>query len=184
MSALNDLSNSSDVLYLNNTVPNEVVDSSKRDIIIYIILFIISSVGNISVFTSLLRNRNRKLRINLLIFNLAIADLIVTFIMIPLEVGWRITESWRAGDFACRLLQALRAFGPYLSSMVLVCISFDRYFAIIHPLKVNDAHRRSKIMLYFSWIISIVCSIPQVCRLFSIKKLCDSKFVCLSKNWS
>ena len=166
MSHLSDISNSSDVVSVNDTfrsVPNEVVDSSKRDIIIYIILFIISSVGNISVFTSLLRNRNRKLRINLLIFNLAIADLIVTFIMIPLEVGWRITESWRAGDFACRLLQALRAFGPYLSSMVLVCISFDRYFAIIHPLKVNDAHRRSKIMLYFAWIISIVCSIPQVC---------------------
>lgn len=145
------------------SVPNEVVNSSTRDIIIYVILFIISSAGNISVFTSLLRNRNRKLRINLLILNLAIADLIVTFIMIPLEVGWRITGSWRAGDFACRLMQALRAFGPYLSSMVLVCISFDRYFAIIHPLKVNDSHRRSKIMLYFSWIISIVCSIPQVC---------------------
>ncbi|CAG2167863.1 unnamed protein product [Oppiella nova] len=142
-------------------IPSEVVNSSKRDIIIYSILFVISAAGNISVFTALLRNRNRKLRINLLIFNLAIADLIVTFIMIPLEVGWRITESWIAGDFACRLLQALRAFGPYLSSMVLVCISFDRYFAIIHPMKVNDAHRRSKIMLAFAWIISIVCSVPQ-----------------------
>ncbi|XP_054159631.1 adipokinetic hormone/corazonin-related peptide receptor variant I-like [Oppia nitens] len=142
-------------------VPKDVENSSKRDIIIYSILFVISAAGNISVFTALLRNRNRKLRINLLIFNLAIADLIVTFIMIPLEVGWRITESWIAGDFACRLLQALRAFGPYLSSMVLVCISFDRYFAIIHPLKVNDAHRRSKIMLSFSWIISIACSAPQ-----------------------
>ncbi|CAG2102264.1 unnamed protein product [Medioppia subpectinata] len=142
-------------------MPSEVENSSKRDIIIYSILFIISAAGNISVFTALLRNRNRKLRINLLIFNLAIADLIVTFIMIPLEVGWRITGSWIAGDFACRLLQALRAFGPYLSSMVLVCISFDRYFAIIHPLKVNDAHRRSIIMLTFAWIISIVCSIPQ-----------------------
>lgn len=146
---------------------NEIFDSSKRDIIIYCILFVISAAGNITVFTSLLRNPNRKLRINLLIFNLAIADLIVTFIMIPLEVGWRITESWIAGDFACRLLQALRAFGPYLSSMVLVCISLDRYFAIVHPLKVNDAHRRSKIMLTFSWMISIVCSVPQVCSIIS-----------------
>lgn len=55
-----------------------------------------------------------------------------------------------------------RAFGPYLSSMVLVCISIDRYFAVIHPLKVNDAHRRSKIMLTFAWLTSIVCSVPQV----------------------
>lgn len=46
--------------------------------------------------------------------------------------------------------------------MVLVCISLDRYFAVIHPLKVNDAHRRSKIMLTFAWLTSIVCSVPQV----------------------
>jgi gonadotropin-releasing hormone receptor len=149
--------------------PTEIFDSSKRDIIIYSILFVISAVGNITVFTSLLRNRNRKLRINLLIFNLAIADLIVTFIMIPLEVGWRITESWIAGDFVCRIMQALRAFGPYLSSMVLICISLDRYFAIVHPLKVNDAHRRSKIMLAFSWMISIACSAPQVCLIISFQ---------------
>jgi gonadotropin-releasing hormone receptor len=143
--------------------PTEIFGSSKRDIIIYSILFVISAAGNVTVFTSLLRNRNRKFRINLLILNLAIADLIVTFIMIPLEVGWRITGSWNAGDFACRLLQAMRAFGPYLSSMVLVCISLDRYFAIVHPLKVNDAHRRSRIMLTFSWMISVACSVPQVC---------------------
>lgn len=45
--------------------------------------------------------------------------------------------------------------------MVLVCISLDRYFAVIHPFKVNDAHRRSKIMLCFAWLTSIVCAVPQ-----------------------
>lgn len=143
-------------------LPPEINESAGRDILIYSILFVIAAAGNSTVFTALLRNRHRKSRINLLILHLAIADLIVTFIMIPLEIGWRITQAWIAGDFACRILQALRAFGPYLSSMVLVCISLDRYFAILHPLKVNDAQRRSKIMLTFAWMISVVCSIPQV----------------------
>ncbi|GFV40351.1 gonadotropin-releasing hormone II receptor [Trichonephila clavipes] len=93
--------------------------------------------------------------------HLAIADLIVTFIMIPLEIAWRFTVQWVAGNAACKILLYLRAFGPYLSSSVLVCISLDRYFAILHPLKVNDAQRRGKIMLGLAWATSLLSSIPQ-----------------------
>ena len=139
-------------------------ENSLFDVVIYAILLILSACGNLTVFNALLRNRNRiKLRINLVIFNLTIADLIVTFVMIPLEIGWRLTQSWIAGDFMCKIMMTLRAFGPYLSSMVLVCISLDRYFAIIHPFKSNNTER-SKKMLIFAWIISLVCSLPQVSR--------------------
>ncbi|XP_013774644.1 gonadotropin-releasing hormone II receptor-like [Limulus polyphemus] len=138
------------------------------EIVAYSLLLVVAAVGNVSVFVTLLRTRQRKSRIKLMILHLTVADLIVTFIMIPLEIGWRITMKWVAGDAACKIMQFLRAFGPYLSSMVLVCISLDRYFAILHPLKVNDAQRRSKIMLTFAWVISVICSIPQ-CVLFKVQ---------------
>lgn len=86
----------------------ELYMSSKVVVSIYSVLFIISSIGNTTVFISLVKNRNRKLRINLLILNLTIADLIVTYIMIPMEIGWRITNQWLAGDFMCRIMQAFR----------------------------------------------------------------------------
>lgn len=142
---------------------------SRVEAIVYILLFFLAAAGNVPVLISLIRNRRRKSRIQNMILHLAIADLIVTFIMIPLEVIWRITVEWIAGDIACRVMLFLRAFGPYLSSMVLVCISLDRYSAIVHPLRVNDAQRRAKIMLYFAWAISFACSVPQVrflCYLF------------------
>ncbi|XP_049838091.1 adipokinetic hormone/corazonin-related peptide receptor variant I-like [Schistocerca gregaria] len=78
------------------------------------------------------------------------------------EVGWRLTTQWVAGDAACKVFLLLRAFGLYLSSNVLVCVSLDRYFAVLHPLKVNDARRRGKIMLVFAWLIAFACSVPQV----------------------
>ncbi|CAN8029067.1 unnamed protein product [Ixodes persulcatus] len=135
---------------------------SAVQVVIYCILFIIAAGGNVPVFVTLLRNRHRKSRIKLMIMHLAIADLIVTFVMIPLEVSWRLTVQWTAGNFMCKLMQVFRAFGPYLSSMVLVCISVDRYFAVLHPLKVHDAQRRGKVMLAVAWYTSLVCSIPQV----------------------
>lgn len=78
------------------------------------------------------------------------------------QVGWRITGEWIAGNIACKILLFLRAFGPYLSSNVLVCVSLDRYFAVLHPLRVSDARRRGKSMLAVAWMASFVYCIPQV----------------------
>ncbi|XP_068249015.1 adipokinetic hormone/corazonin-related peptide receptor variant I-like isoform X2 [Palaemon carinicauda] len=136
-------------------------ERSINDIAAYSVLFVIAAIGNLTVFITLFRNRHRKSRVNLMIMHLAAADLMVTLINFPIEVGWRITVQWLAGNLACKLLNFLRAFGLYLSSLVLVCISLDRYFAIVHPLKVNDAQRRGKMMLSFAWSIAAVCSIPQ-----------------------
>lgn len=78
------------------------------------------------------------------------------------QIGWRLTVQWIAGNAACKVFLFLRAFGLYLSSNVLVCVSLDRYFAVLHPLRVNDATRRGKLMLAFAWGASLICSAPQV----------------------
>ena len=137
-------------------------DNARAVVAVYCVLFSVAAVGNLSVFLTLLRARHRKSRVSLLMTHLAAADLIVTFVMIPLEVGWRVTTQWLAGNVACKLFLFLRAFGLYLSSNILVCISLDRYFAIIYPLKVSDARRRGKLMLSFAWFTSLLCSVPQV----------------------
>lgn len=91
---------------------------------------VLSSIGNITVLVLLLKRRSSKLkrpsRVDTMLTHLAIADLLVTYIMMPLEIGWAFTVSWEAGDFMCRLMSFLRTFGLYLSSFVLVCISVDR----------------------------------------------------------
>ncbi|XP_029832065.2 gonadotropin-releasing hormone receptor isoform X1 [Ixodes scapularis] len=134
---------------------------SLVQVIVYSVLFVAAAAGNVSVFFSLFGERHRKSRIKLMILHLVVADLIVTFVMIPLEIIWRLTVQWTAGNVMCKVMQVLRAFGPYLSSMVLVCISVDRYFAVLHPFKVHDARRRGRMMLAAAWYTSLVCSSPQ-----------------------
>ncbi len=137
-------------------------DDSLMAVIVYCVLFVIAALGNLTVFITLFRNRHRKSRVKLFIMHLSLADLIVTFIMLPLETIWHITVAWKAGDIACRLLMFFRAFGLYLSSFILVTISLDRYFAILHPLSMNDSDKRSKLMLTLAWLFSGVASLPQV----------------------
>lgn len=144
-------------------VPREISFSSDNlmSVIAYSCLFVIAAVGNLTVFITLFRTRRRKSRVNCFIMHLSIADLIVTFIMLPLETAWHITVSWQAGEIACRVLMFCRAFGFYLSSFVLVAISLDRYFSIVHPLSIHDADKRGKLFLVFAWLLSSTASLPQ-----------------------
>ncbi|XP_063830199.1 adipokinetic hormone/corazonin-related peptide receptor variant I-like [Ostrinia nubilalis] len=128
---------------------------------VYSVLLVVGAIGNVTVFASLLRSRRRKSRVNLLMTHLVVADMIVTFIVIPLEIGWRTTNAWLAGNLACKFFLVLRAFGLYLSSNVLVCISVDRFFAILYPLRLAIARKRSKMMLYLAWVVALFCSLPQ-----------------------
>lgn len=145
-------------------LPREMTfnDDGVLSVIAYSCLFVIAATGNLTVLITLLRSRTIKSRVNTYIMHLSIADLIVAFIMLPLEIVWNITVSWEAGDAACRILMFFRALGFYLSSFVLVTISLDRYFSIVHPMSIHDAERRGKIMITLAWALSIIASLPQV----------------------
>ena len=98
-------------------------------IVIYSIIFLIASVGNTTSFVALLfMNKKQKLkltktRIRLILLNLCVGDLMVSYIILPLEIIWAITDSWLAGDFVCKLMMFLRTFGLYLSSFMIITIT-------------------------------------------------------------
>lgn len=95
------------------------------------ILFVISTIGNSTVLYLLTKRRLRgPLRIDIMLMHLAIADLMVTFLLMPLEIAWAWTVQWRSTDLMCRLMSFFRVFGLYLSSFVMVCISLDRWVAL------------------------------------------------------
>ena len=137
-------------------------DDNVFSIVAYSLMFLVAAVGNLVVFVVLFRSRRRRSRVNLYIMHLAVADLIVTFVTIPIEVSWHATVLWAAGDFTCRFFMFWRPFGFYLSSFVLIVISVDRYFAIVHPTSFSDAERRGKMMVRMAWFVCTVVSIPQV----------------------
>ncbi|KAF6216586.1 hypothetical protein GE061_000929 [Apolygus lucorum] len=130
-------------------------------IIFYSILFVISAVGNITVLVLLLRQKAKnRSRINFMLVHLTTADLLVTFILMPLEIAWAATVSWWAGDIACRVMQFFRTFGLYQSSFVLVCIAIDRYIAVLKPLSADKKTGRT--LMKISWVSAALCSLPQM----------------------
>lgn len=129
-----------------------------------LVLFVFAAISNLSVLISVTRGRGRRLASHLrpLIGSLASADLVMTFVVMPLDAIWNITVQWYAGDAMCKLLCFLKLFAMHSSAFILVVVSLDRHHAILHPLEALDAGRRNKKMLLAAWILSLLLASPQV----------------------
>uniref|UniRef100_A0A452HKG6 Type II GnRH receptor n=1 Tax=Gopherus agassizii TaxID=38772 RepID=A0A452HKG6_9SAUR len=106
--------------------------------------------------------RGKLSHVRVLLLHLAAADLLVTFVVMPLDAGWNLTVQWQAGDLACRLLMYLKLLAMYASAFITVVISLDRQAAILRPLAIAHAHRRNRLMLYAAWLLSAGLSLPQL----------------------
>jgi len=123
-------------------------------------LFFVSAIGNLFVLYCVL-TRNRKSHVHVITTHLVIANLVFTFISIPLDAIWNTTMSWRAGSFACKICQLLKQFGMYVSSLMVVMIAADRAVSILAPMaNINNQRKLVKIFLICTWINSFLFAIP------------------------
>nr|XP_057944905.1 gonadotropin-releasing hormone II receptor-like [Doryrhamphus excisus] len=135
--------------------------AAKVRVIVTFILCAVSTFCNLAVLWAASVHK-RKSHVRVLIVNLTAADLLVTFIVMPVDAVWNITVQWLAGDLACRVLMFLKLQAMYSCAFVTVVISLDRQSAILHPLAVSMAPRRNRLMLTAAWTMSALFSIPQM----------------------
>lgn len=136
--------------------------AARVRVIITFLLCGASAFCNLAVLWAAHSDGKRKSHVKVLIVNLTVADLLVTFIVMPVDAVWNITVQWLAGDFACRLLMFLKLQAMYSCAFVTVVISLDRQSAILNPLAINEARKRNRVMLTVAWGMSVLLSVPQV----------------------
>ena len=129
-----------------------------------LVLFVFAACSNLSVLISVCWGRGYRLAAHLrpLIASLASADLVMTFVVMPLDAVWNITVQWYAGDVMCKLLCFLKLFAMHSAAFILVVVSLDRHRAILHPLDSLDAGVRNRRMLLVAWTLSLLLASPQV----------------------
>ncbi|XP_019389366.1 PREDICTED: gonadotropin-releasing hormone II receptor-like isoform X1 [Crocodylus porosus] len=135
--------------------------AARVRVIITICFFLVAVCSNSAVLYSILRKR-RKSHVKLLILSLTAADLLVTFMVMPLDAVWNVTVQWYAGDLLCKLLNFLKLFAMYSAALVLVVISVDRHSAILHPFTFAGSSRRNRLMLCVAWVMSLFLASPQL----------------------
>lgn len=133
-------------------------------IIAVVSLFVafLTAGGNVLVLLSFRMNKKLRTTNNYFLLSLAIADVIIGFVSMPISTIYFITEKWLFGPLVCDLWLSLDYTVSNASVASLLLISFDRYFSITRPLtyRVNRTTRKVAFFIAFSWIISILMWTP------------------------
>lgn len=79
-------------------------------------------------------NQQMRSTTNLLIINLAVADLLFIVFCVPFTATDYVLPFWPFGDIWCKIVQYLIVVTAYASVYTLVLMSLDRFLAVVHPI--------------------------------------------------
>lgn len=102
--------------------------------VIFGIIVALGLLGNLLVIVVIIKNEKMRSTTNILILNLAIADLCFIIFCVPFTATAYATPTWPFGKIWCKVVQYLMYVCAYASVYTLVVMSLDRYMAVVHPI--------------------------------------------------
>uniref|UniRef100_A0A3B4ZVK4 Mu-type opioid receptor n=1 Tax=Stegastes partitus TaxID=144197 RepID=A0A3B4ZVK4_9TELE len=107
------------------------------------------------------RYTKMKTATNIYIFNLALADALVTSTL-PFQSVNYLMGTWPFGDLLCKTVMSIDYYNMFTSIFTLTTMSIDRYVAVCHPVKALDFRtpRNAKIVNVCNWILSSAIGLP------------------------
>ncbi|CAK9290318.1 unnamed protein product [Gordionus sp. m RMFG-2023] len=138
-------------------------------IIIYSLIFFFALIGNLIVIVVICGSKDmRGTTTYSYIANLAMADLLLITFCLPTAVAELFSqEIWPLGKYLCKAVPFLQSTVTQTSVLTILAISFERYFAICHPLKMQRYTSGASItrtIKYLSiiWGVSLLTSTPYI----------------------
>ncbi|XP_078619867.1 high-affinity lysophosphatidic acid receptor-like [Branchiostoma floridae x Branchiostoma japonicum] len=124
-----------------------------------ILMILITVLGNSVVCLIVFQKPVMRSAINLLLANMAAADIMVGVLSMPFTLIALIAGDWLLGTVFCQVHAFLYTICVMEGILILVTISVDRYMIIVRRKdKLNTT--RAKVLIAVTWIFSIVVSFP------------------------
>jgi hypothetical protein len=125
-----------------------------------VILFIV--LGNALVILAIAVDRTLSHVQNYFIGSLAVSDLLLGLLVMPLSLTYELTGHWFFGDIVCDLWLCTDVLLCTASILNLCLISLDRYWSITHAVSYAQwrTARRAMIMITVVWGLSTVICLP------------------------
>ncbi|XP_033215115.1 tachykinin-like peptides receptor 86C [Belonocnema kinseyi] len=128
----------------------------------------VATGGNVIVMWIVLAHRRMRTVTNYFLVNLSVADLLMSVLNCVFNFIFMLNSDWPFGGVYCTINNFVANVTVASSVFTLVVTSFDRYMAIMRPLKHHMSRRRTILALFSIWFASAMLAIP--CILYSTTK--------------
>lgn len=123
---------------------------------VFLIFYIIfSTIGNCLIFLVIFKSRRLQSTTNYFILCITFSDLILSTITMPLLLAHILKEN---GQYTVAI-NYLQWFSVISINYILVCICFDRYYAIIYPLTFKVTRIIALKMIGSVWSVSLLLTL-------------------------
>ncbi|KAL0276706.1 UNVERIFIED_CONTAM: hypothetical protein PYX00_004219 [Menopon gallinae] len=119
-------------------------------------------VGNILVCVAVCLVKKLRRPCNYLLVSLAISDICVAVLVMPMATLYEILGKWTFGPVVCDLWVSFDVLSCTASILNLCMISVDRYYAITKPLQygVKRTPKRMLLCVALVWLVAACISLP------------------------
>ncbi|XP_043922999.1 trace amine-associated receptor 4-like [Protopterus annectens] len=118
---------------------------------------LITVSGNLIVIISISHFKCLHSQTNILVCSLAVADLLLGFLVMPYSTIRTVTNCWYFGSLPCKIHSGIDGTLSVASAFHIFFISIDRYYAVCHPLHYSNKITFSVTMMFIgiSWATAI-----------------------------
>uniref|UniRef100_A0A1I8NTF3 G-protein coupled receptors family 1 profile domain-containing protein n=1 Tax=Stomoxys calcitrans TaxID=35570 RepID=A0A1I8NTF3_STOCA len=153
-----------DPILLERFTRNRSIDGLWYHVLItlYCVLIIFGALGNILVVIAVVRKPMMRTARNLFILNLAVSDLLLCLVTMPLTLMEILSKYWPFGSCAilCKMIAMLQALSIFVSTISITAIAFDRYQVIVYPTRDSLQFVGAVSILAGIWLLALLLASP------------------------
>ncbi|XP_015279615.1 PREDICTED: 5-hydroxytryptamine receptor 1A [Gekko japonicus] len=125
-------------------------------------LILFAVLGNACVIAAIALERSLQTVANYLIGSLAVTDLMVSVLVLPMAALYQVLGKWTLGQVTCDIFISLDVLCCTSSILHLCAIALDRYWAITDPIDYVNKRtpRRAAALISLTWLVGFLVSIP------------------------
>ncbi|KAL8565445.1 hypothetical protein ACOMHN_049422 [Nucella lapillus] len=131
-------------------------------IALYALAFLVTVCGNTLVIFVICRSRRMRSTTNVLLLNLAVADLMVAAVCMWVHLGNALTPEWPFGNWVCKVNTFCQVVVVTSSVLTLTVISVERFMAIIFPLRGRWTTCATATIIVVVWVVAVVVASPHL----------------------
>lgn len=130
--------------------------------ILLALLIIVAVVGNVMICIAVFKSARLRTVPNMFVTNLAVSDILMAVICMPISLRVLISGEWPFSSMACNLQGFFMFSFGIVSQVNMSVVAVNRYFAVCRPFQCKAIFTKGNVLLMiaFLWLLPSIASVP------------------------